>query len=97
MPWACPVRANQSDTGCTWWPLRVRPSRTSAGTRPSMRAVSTQDVAGIDRPVHEARPLDRLLDLHAVVEDVGEPLGVEHGLAVAAHRGVAQDGQRRRA
>src|SRR5262245_41477738 len=38
-----------------------------------------------DAPVHEARTLDGYLDLHPVVERIGQDLRVEHGLTVAAH------------
>src|SRR2546426_7634804 len=37
-----------------------------------------------ERADQEARPLDRFLDVHAVIEDVGDDLGVEHRLTVAA-------------
>ena len=83
------MRMNQSDTGVTLWPLRderLAHGRGHAALDPHL----VRDVARIDGPGHEARPLDRLLDLHAVVERVGERLGVEHRLPVAAHVGVAQ-------
>src|SRR2546428_413938 len=49
-------------------------------------------LVGQERADQEARPLDRFLDVHAVLEDVGDDLGVEHRLTVAAHRRHSQQG-----
>src|SRR5713101_6951231 len=49
-------------------------------------------VARVEASQEEARPLDRLVDLHAVVERVGEDLGVEQRLPVAPNVGEPQHG-----
>ena len=60
----------------------------SADARLDVRRV--RGVIGQEGADQEARTLDRLLDVHPVVEEVREHLDVEHRLAVAAHRREAQ-------